>query len=327
MARPLEKSCAWLHKQSHVWRTSRKRWKSLSRFPTKICVNVVASGQAKCVALAGCFYAIFMSGYQEEARLWDDAYYGWWDDAGKGNSALQSGLLRRIYEKFYTLDGRPSVCLFFELEKFFDCGCLHKLIGLALERQFTVRLASASVSSVQEMCWIKACSLPAESWLVALRDTGLSGWYCTAFWSAPAETRHFVDDLTTMAVANSEDDVTDTLCSVALELRDGFEHGKLTLSKSKSMIVSNRNGLAKRVQRNLKVNDSTFQWRTREHRCGGRRLKTTQSPKPKVSRSKTSRKKGESGGTENRKAIKLYTTSFGFPSGLEWSNTDCHPQT
>ena len=50
-----------------------------------------------------------------------------------------------------------------------------------------------------------------------------------------------------MAVANGEDGVTDIMCSVAL--------GKLTLSKSKSMIVSNLKGLAKRVQRILKVND------------------------------------------------------------------------
>ena len=58
-----------------------------------------------------------------------------------------------------------------------------------------------------------------------------------------------------MSVANIEDDVTHTICSVALELRDELENGKLMLCKSKSMIVSNREGLAKRVQRILKVND------------------------------------------------------------------------
>ena len=36
---------------------------------------------------------------------------------------------------------------------------------------------------------------------------------------SPVETHHFVDDLTTMSVANSEDDVTRSICSVALELR------------------------------------------------------------------------------------------------------------
>ena len=39
----------------------------------------------------------------------------------------------------------------------------------------------------------------------------------------PDGTRQFVDDLTTMAVANSED-VTD-ICSVALERRDELENG------------------------------------------------------------------------------------------------------
>ena len=37
---------------------------------------------------------------------------------------------------------------------------------------------------------------------------------------ALVETRQFVDDLTTMSVANSEDDVTHSRCSVALELQD-----------------------------------------------------------------------------------------------------------
>ena len=58
-----------------------------------------------------------------------------------------------------------------------------------------------------------------------------------------------------MVVANSEDGVTGTDCSVVLELRDELENRKLTLSECKFMIVSNRNGLAKRVQRILNVND------------------------------------------------------------------------
>ena len=45
---------------------------------------------------------------------------------------------------------------------------------------------------------------------------------------APAETRQFVDDLTTLSVANSEDDVTRSICSVALELRHELKKVKLT---------------------------------------------------------------------------------------------------
>ena len=71
----------------------------------------------------------------------------------------------------------------------------------------------------------------------------------------PVETRQFVDDLTTMSVANSEDDVTQSICSVAPEVQEDLRNARLTLSKNKSMIVSNRKGLAKRVQRILSVND------------------------------------------------------------------------
>ena len=50
---------------------------------------------------------------------------------------------------------------------------------------------------------------------------------------APVETRQFVDDLTTLSVAINEDDVTRSICSVALELRHELEAPKLTLNKNK----------------------------------------------------------------------------------------------
>ena len=98
--------------------------------PTQICVNVVAlqgkpnGAGERPVTLTGCLYAIFMAGHQKEARLWDDAYHGWWDDAVTGNCALQSGLRGRIYQKVATLNGQPSACLFFDVEKFLrPCVC------------------------------------------------------------------------------------------------------------------------------------------------------------------------------------------------------------
>ena len=63
---------------------------------------------------------------------------------------------------------------------------------------------------------------------------------------APFETRQFVDDLTTMSVANSEGDVTHSICSVALELQDELK--KARPEQNKSTIVSNRKGPAKRVR-------------------------------------------------------------------------------
>ena len=90
---------------------------------------------------------------------------------------------------------------------------------------------SASESSAQEKWWGKAYSPPVAYWLAAPWETGLCGVVpynildCVnnalpAQLPAPVETRQFVDDFTTMSVANSEDDVTHSICSVALELRD-----------------------------------------------------------------------------------------------------------
>ena len=63
--------------------------------------------------------------------------------------------------------------MFFVLEKFYDSVCLHKLIGLALERNFPKRLiymamqAYFSGSSVQEKWWGKAYSPPKHTgWLL-----------------------------------------------------------------------------------------------------------------------------------------------------------------
>ena len=46
------------------------------------------------------------------------------DDAVKGNSALQSGLLRRVYEEVASLNGQSAACVFFDMEKFYDSACL-----------------------------------------------------------------------------------------------------------------------------------------------------------------------------------------------------------
>ena len=59
-----------------------------------------------------------MVGYTNETRFWDDEFHGWWDDAVQGNSAFQSGLRRQVYVA--TLSGQPAVCVFSDLEKFYD---------------------------------------------------------------------------------------------------------------------------------------------------------------------------------------------------------------
>ena len=76
----------------------------LLALPAQICVNVVAllgkpSGHGeRPITHTRCLFAIYMAGCKNEMRNWDSEYHGWWDDAVKGNSALQSDLLRRVYE-------------------------------------------------------------------------------------------------------------------------------------------------------------------------------------------------------------------------------------
>ena len=112
-----------------------------------------------------------MAGHKNEMRSWDNNYHGWWDDAVKGNSALQSGLVTRIYEEVATRNGQPAV---FDMEKCYDSVCLCKLIDQALKRNFQKRLLECVNNALPTR-------LP-----------------------APVETRQFVDDPTTMSVANSE---------------------------------------------------------------------------------------------------------------------------
>ena len=100
-----------------------------------------------------------------------------------------------------------------------------------------------------------------------------------------------------MSAANNEDDVTRSICSIALELRHELEASKLTLDKNKSMIVSNRKSLAKRVQRILRVNDLHFPVAdaTRDlgiNAVGGTRRRRTRNLRLRAARRRGSRVKG-----------------------------------
>ena len=138
--------------------------------------------------------------------------------------------------------------LFFVLEKFYDSLCLHKLIGLALERNFPKRLLDMAVQAHLSKRILRAgamvvqsnqptngtlagCSLGIRFARVVLYNIlKCSNNTLPEQLPAPVETRQFVDDLTAMSVANSEADVTHSICFVALELRDELGNGKLTLS-------------------------------------------------------------------------------------------------
>ena len=119
--------------------------KSLA-LPTQTSVNVVAlldkpSGDGeRPITLTGYQNAIHMAGCKNEMRNWDSEQHGWWDDAVKGNSALQSGLLRRVYEEVASLNGQSAVCMFFDVEKFYESVCLYNLVDHAMARDFPRRL-------------------------------------------------------------------------------------------------------------------------------------------------------------------------------------------
>ena len=117
-----------------------------------------------------------------------------------------------------------------------------------------------------------------------------------------------------MSVANNEDDVTRSICCVALELRQELEAAKLTLSKRKSLIVSNRKSLAKRVRRTLRVNDlhipvaDTARDLGIDVAGGSRRRRSTRNQRLRAA--------GRRGGKvrllvrKNRRAARLYTAGI-----------------
>ena len=139
---------------------------------------------------------------------------------------------------------------------------LHRLIGLAWSGTspngcvtWQCKRTASSGSCVQVKWWGKAYRSPTAHWLAAPSKFALVLYNIVACVNNVSPAQLPAPDDFTMSVANIEDDVTRSICSVALELQDEFKNVKLTFSRSKSMIVSNRKGLANRVRRILEVND------------------------------------------------------------------------
>ena len=135
-----------------------------------------------------------------------------------------------------------------------------------------------------------------------------------------------------MSVANNEDDVTRSICCVTLELRHELEAAKLTLCKRKSMIVSNRKSLAKRVRRILRVNDLHIPVADSARDLGidvaggSRRRRSTRNQRFCAAGRRGGkvkllvRKNPQSGQT-------LHSREFGHPLLLVWNIMACHLQT
>ena len=102
------------------------------------------------ITLTECLYAIYMAGCKNEMRTWDSENHGWWDDAD------QSGLLRRVYEEVASQNGQSAVCMFFDMEKFYDSACLYKLVDRHSEkcpRTLPVRCNASLHQRADPSCW------------------------------------------------------------------------------------------------------------------------------------------------------------------------------
>ena len=113
----------------------------------------------------------------------------------KGNSALQSGLRRRVYVA--TLSGQPAVdCQQSSCspiwKKFYDIVCLHRLLGLALERNFPKRLLYEAMQAYLSERILRAGGMGGAKhtipqmayWLAAPWEAGLRGWFSITYWKA-----------------------------------------------------------------------------------------------------------------------------------------------
>ena len=214
--------------------------------------------------------------------------------------------------------------MFFDIEKFYDSACLYKLVDHAMAMDFPRRLLYIAMQACLSERILRAGDMVGQSIQPSsgiLAGCSLGNRFARVIFHkildsvnnvlpaqlpAPVETRQFVDDLATMSAANNEDDVTRSICSIALELRHELEAPKLTLDKNKSMIVSNRKSLAKRVQRILRVNDLHIPVAdaTRDlgiNAVGGARRRRTRNLRLRAARRRGSRVKVLA--WKNRKAV------------------------
>ena len=103
-------------------------------------------------------------------------------DAVQGNCALHSGLLRRIYKEVATLEGQPSVCLFLQLEIFYD-SVFAQAHRTGTRARFLQAAAVHSHASVPQRAYRpfrgNGGAKHAARILAAPWEVDLLGWYCT----------------------------------------------------------------------------------------------------------------------------------------------------
>ena len=129
--------------------------------------------------------------------------------------------MRRTYEEVATLNGQSALCMFFDMEKFFDCVFVQPLrssIGAELSKTTALHCYASVPQRTNLPCrrngGAKHTALHWHTgWLLLVKqvceDGTLQHSECVnktlpTQLPRPVEKRHFVEDLTTMSVANSE---------------------------------------------------------------------------------------------------------------------------
>ena len=136
--------------------------------------------------------------------------------------------------------------MFFDIEKFYDSACLYKLVDHAMARDFPRRLLFFALASLPQRAdpscgrmvgqsiqpsngILAGCSLGNRfAKVIFYKIWASANNVLPAQLPAPVETRQFVDGLATMSAGNNEDDVTRSICSIALELRHELEARRRT---------------------------------------------------------------------------------------------------
>ena len=69
-----------------------------------------------------------------------------WEDAVKGSSALQAGLMRRLLDETTVALGMATATVFWDIEKFYDSVDWTKLVHWALELSFSPSILQVAMS-------------------------------------------------------------------------------------------------------------------------------------------------------------------------------------
>ena len=94
-------------------------------------------GGERPIALTPMLYRVIMKLCKGYVTEWDEQAAGFWDTAIRGNSCLRAAVATALKMELSDLQGYANIGLLWDLEAFYDSIRIHRLIGLALERDFS----------------------------------------------------------------------------------------------------------------------------------------------------------------------------------------------